>query len=289
MAAGVDAKTVNSHLDELSIAFNEVAVGLRILGVEIHAVASNLRPPAVGLVPVEVAIVVPQVVTVVVVAVGVFHLAQAVAVLGAAAQAAVVVLQLAALRDGKGQHALAHVALRNAVVAVEELAQVLLAKVARVVYHNVENHLHAAGMCRIYQVLELHVVALQAAVHLAHVHGMVAMIVIARGILHHRSNPYRSKPQRLDVVEFLYQSLEVATPLGVLIGDIACLVSIPAIGVVATVAVIETRGHGKIDGLVAKVGPATHKGGRSNALQRRCKQHATAQYSCDNIMIIHDN
>ena len=259
MAAGINPEAINTHLDEFAVAVDKITVGLGILGVEVHTVTGNLCPPAVGLVPVEIAVVVPQVVGVVVYTVGVLHLGEAVAVLSAATHAAIVVLKQSALRDGIGYHALAHVALRHVVVAVEQLAQMFLAKVSGVVDHNVEYHLHAAGVSCIDEVLELHIVAFETAVHMTHVHSVIAVIVISRCVLDNGRNPYRGEAQSLDIIEFIDKSFEVSAPFGVLIGNIAGLVSVPAISVVAVVAVIEACGHSKVDSLIAKIGATAHK------------------------------
>ena len=250
----VDAESVDTHLDKRAVAVDEILVGFGILGVQVHAVAGNLCPPAVGFVPVEVAVVVPQVVCVVVHAVGVLHLGEAVLVLLSRGQVHVVVVEQSALRDGVGHHALLDVALGLGPVAVKEVAQVGLAKVAGVIEHNVENHFHALAVCGIDEVLKLAVVALISLVHLAHVHGMVAVVVHARSILHHRGNPHCGEAERLDVVKFFNQSFEVAAPFGVLLGSI--LDAIPAVGVVLLVAVIKACGDYEVDGFVAKVGTA---------------------------------
>ncbi len=52
MAGGVNTEAVNTHFDELAVAVYDVFGYIVVLGVEIHAVACNLPPPAVGKVPV---------------------------------------------------------------------------------------------------------------------------------------------------------------------------------------------------------------------------------------------
>ena len=86
-------------------------------------------------------------------------------------------------------------------------------------------------MSSIDEVLEFNIFALEASVHLAHVQSMIAMIVIARRVLDNGSDPDGGESKSLDVVEFLYQTFEVAAPFWVLIGDVAGLVSVPAVGV----------------------------------------------------------
>ena len=55
MAAGIDAKTVNTHLDELAIALTQIAVRGGVLGIQVHTVAGYLGIPPCVVVPVEVA------------------------------------------------------------------------------------------------------------------------------------------------------------------------------------------------------------------------------------------
>ena len=96
----------------------------------------------------------------------------------------------------------------------------------------------------------------QAVVHTRHIHSMIAMIVISRGILDNRGNPHRSKAKGLDIVEFVYQSLEITSPCRIsLIG----VLIIPALPVVAWVAIIKTGGNNKIYAFIAEVGPASHE------------------------------
>ena len=58
---------------------------------------------------------------------------------------------------------------------------------------------------------------------------MIAMIVVARSVFNHRSNPYGGKPESFDVVELLDKSLEVATPAGV---AVVIRLSVPTLHVV---------------------------------------------------------
>ena len=81
VAAGVDTESVNTHLDEVCVAVDKIVGSPRVLGVQVHAVAGNLCPPAGVVVPVELSEVVPEVVDVVVFIVGVLHLAKTSAVL----------------------------------------------------------------------------------------------------------------------------------------------------------------------------------------------------------------
>jgi len=81
VAAGVDTESVNTHLDEVCVAVDKIVGSLWVLGVQVHAVAGNLCPPAGVVVPVELSEVVPEVVDVVVFIVGVLHLAKTSAVL----------------------------------------------------------------------------------------------------------------------------------------------------------------------------------------------------------------
>ena len=111
------------------------------------------------------------------------------------------------------------------------------------------------------KVLKFHIFAFKSLVDLAHVQGMISMIVISRCVLNDWSNPNGGETQCLDIVEFFNQALEVATPFGVLIGYVACMIAVPAVGVVARITIVEACSHGKVDGLVAKVGSPAHKGG----------------------------
>ena len=102
------------------------------------------------------------------------------------------------------------------------------------------------------QILIGEVRALVAGVDLRKVEGMVAVVVITGGVLDDRSNPYRGEAQRLDVVELVGKTFEVAAPRGVGIGVVRLLI-IPAVNVVAGIAVIETGGDDEVDGVLAHI------------------------------------
>ena len=85
MAGGIDTEAVYTHLDEFSIAFNQVFGYGGILGVQVYAVAGNLSPPAVGIVPVPACThVVPVVVRILVCAVRIFQVGESGLILGVA-------------------------------------------------------------------------------------------------------------------------------------------------------------------------------------------------------------
>ena len=257
MAARIDAETVNAHLDERAIAVDEVFCHSGILGIQINAVTGNLRPPARVVVPIELAEVVPTVVIVVVLVVGILHLLQARVILLARRQTVVVGRQQTAHRvGGIGFHALINLELVGIPVASEQFTQVFLAEVARVIEHHIEQHLHATGMRLVDECLECRVTAFVAVVHTAEVAGMITVVVQARGVLNDGRYPHGGETQRLDIVQFFNQALEITTPAGVTM--VGCP-TIPTLGVVTGIAVIETGGNHKIDALVTEIVAGTYK------------------------------
>ena len=208
-------------------------------------------------------------------AISVLHLGQPVGILLGTGQVHIVVLQFAASALCPGHHALAQVALWLAVVAVEKLAQVFLAEVARVVDDDVKHNLHASRMGGVYQVLQLAVIALISCIHSAHIHRMIAVVVKARCVLYHWCNPHCSESQCLDIVQTLNQSLEVAAPLGVVHSSV--FRAVPAVGVITWVAVIEARGDGKVDSFVSEVISASTKCRAGNVLRHAEHERHDAQ------------
>ena len=251
MSAGVDAESVNAHLDERAVAVDQILGHSRVLGVQVNTVTCDLCPPARVVIPVKLPEVVPIVVSVVILIIGVLHHLQSHVILLARGQAAVVGRQFAAHRvGGVGEHALVDLILIGVAVTREQFAKVLLAKVARVVEHNVKQHFHSARVSFVNEGLKCRVAALVAVVNAAKVARMVAVIIQSRGILDDRGYPYCRESQRLDVVQLVNQSLEVATPARVAaIGS----ASVPALRVVARVTVIKARSDHKIDALITKV------------------------------------
>lgn len=99
--------------------------------------------------------------------------------------------------------------------------------------------------------MERDIVALVAMVDFREIEGVIAVIVVARGIFDYGSDPYSSETESFDIVEFFDEAFEVATPSRVaLVG----LLIVPALSVVGRVAIVESGSHYEIDGFVAKVG-----------------------------------
>ena len=79
------------------------------------------------------------------------------------------------------------------------------------------------------------------------------MIVVAGGVLYNGSNPNCRKSERLDIIKLVDKALEVAPPSRVGVGIICCFI-IPAMHVVAGVAVIKTGCDYKVNRIAAQVG-----------------------------------
>ena len=69
-------------------------------------------------------------------------------------------------------------------------------------------------------------------VYPAHIYGVVAVVIIARGILSNGSKLHRSKAESLDIVKLFDKTLKVAAPCRIGIG-IVCHTVIPAVNIVA--------------------------------------------------------
>ena len=136
------------------------------------------------------------------------------------------------------------------------------------VEHDIQDYLHALCVRCINQVLKFHILTLIALIHFREVAGVIAVIVIARSILHHRSNPYSCKTECLDVVQFLNQALEVATPCRV---AYVVVLRVPTLGIVTWITIVETGGHHKINLLIAEI-RATREQCGSNSAYRYCTQ-----------------
>ena len=257
MAGGVDAEAVDSHLDELAVALHNVVGDGRVLGVQVHAVAGNLSPPAVGQVPVPVCRhVVPVVLAVVVLSVGVLQVLEARVILLVGWYVPVCFAAEYVRRVHTG---LDVGLILDVLVALIELAEEVFAEVAGVLEHDVEDYLQPLGVSGIDKALEGNVLrcspllsALVAKVYRREVHGVVAVVVVARSVLHNRCNPDSSEAESLDVVELVDESLEVTTPAWVLRGNLRLLV-VPAKHVVCRVAIVEASGNDEVDGFVTEV------------------------------------
>ena len=188
---------------------------------------------------------------------GVLHLRESCGILLTTLEVAIVVGQQTTLRLGIRHHALAELALVFGPVAIEKTAEVGFAKIACMVEHDIQDDLHAAFVGFVDECLETDVVRLVAMVHLGEVVGMVAMVVITRSVLYDGRDPYGGKTEGFDIVEFLDQSLEIASPSRVagILG-----VVVPALGVVGRVTIVETGGDDEIDLLVAEVGSRREEG-----------------------------
>ena len=117
---------------------------------------------------------------------------------------------------------------------------------------NVLDNLHALFVNGVNQILKIKVVALIALIDCGEIHRVVAVVVVARGVGDNGSYPDRGKTECLDVVELFSKALEISAPRGVGIG-IARLAVVPAVNIVAAVAVVEAGRHYKIDALLAHI------------------------------------
>ena len=257
MSARVNTESIHTHLDKLAIALYKVVGYIRVLGVEVHAVACNLSVPTRIVVPVPlVTNMVPIVVGVVVLAIGVLHFCQTLGILLATRKLEIVIWQSTPIFLGVRNHTCVDVALVSRPIASEEFAEVLLAEVTCVVEYDIQDDLHTFCVSSINQILELYILALIALIYFREVACVIAMIVVARGVFHHRSNPNSSKSEGLDIVQFLNQTFEVATPSRVAYIIVLC---IPTLGIIVWVTVVETGGHYEVDLLVAEVGTRRKK------------------------------
>ena len=271
VTACVDTEAVNTHFDKRAVAVDQIFGGGWVLGVEVHAVAGYLRIPASVVVPVKLSEMVPIVVRVVILFVGIFHQSQSTVVLHSWNQIGVVVGEFSSVLLGERSHTRVNQILVGAPVAGKLLAEVFLAKVTGVVEHNVEHDFHSTLVRLVDQGLETHVLALVAMIHLAEIAGVIAVVVEARSVFHHRCHPNGGEPQCLDVVKFFDKPLEVAAPSRVAVHRGWC---VPALGIVARVAIIESGSDHEIDTFVAKVGSAAHKSRLhgSKAKANQCEQ-----------------
>ena len=102
---------------------------------------------------------------------------------------------------------------------------------------------------------------------------MVAVVVEAGAVFYDRGDPYSSETEGLDVVELIDESPEITAPFGV----VDVVDTVPAIYVIVGVAVIEAGCHGKVDGLVTKIGAVTHEGGCRKLLRHCAESDHTAK------------
>ena len=111
-----------------------------------------------------------------------------------------------------------------------------------------EHHIAALGS----------VTALVAAVNVCEVHGVVAVIVVTRCVLHNRCDPDGCKAKGLDVVELVDNALEIASPTRVACINLTLFV-IPTQHVVFGITIVETGGNHEINTLIAKICSLTVK------------------------------
>ena len=119
--------------------------------------------------------------------------------------------------------------------------------------NNVLINLHTLLVNGVDKILIIKIVALVTVINRAKVHSVVAMVVVTRGVCNNGSYPDCVKAERLDVVELVGKTLEVAAPSRVGIGVVSVAV-VPAVNVVAGVAVIKTGCHYKVECVLARIG-----------------------------------
>jgi hypothetical protein len=79
---------------------------------------------------------------------------------------------------------------------------------------------------------------------------MIAVIIIAAGILHHRGDPNRCKSESLDVIKLFYEPFKITSP-----GRIPLIqaFAIPALYIVLRISIVKACGYDKVDGFIAKI------------------------------------
>ena len=192
MTGCIDTESIHTHLDEAAVALYEIICYVVVLGVQVHAVACNLSPPAVRKVPVKVTKVVPVVVNILVLATDILHQGKTTLILLISDTCKVVGTQLLLVRN----HTSIDQCLSSQVgITVELLAECLLTEVTGVVEHDVEDDLDALFVSLVDEFLEhgitvlATIAALITAVNMLEIHGMIAVVVITGCILYDRSDP----------------------------------------------------------------------------------------------------
>jgi len=215
MTGCIDTESIDTHLDETAVALYEIICYVVVLGVQIHAVACNLSPPAVRIIPVEVTKMVPVVVNILVLTTDVLQQAKTTLILLIRDTCKVVGTQLLLVRN----HTSIDECLSSQVgITVKLLAECLLTEVTGMVEHDVEDDLDTLFVSLVDEFLEhgvtvlATIAALITAVNMLEIHGMITVVVITGCVLHYWCNPDGSETQCLDVVELVDDTLEVASP-----------------------------------------------------------------------------
>ena len=265
VADGIDTESVNAHIDVVRVRVYGVVRDRLVLGVQVNAVARDLTELTGPVIPVQ-----AGEITVVVVVIGVsylivrYHIGKALGLLHQLQTGVILLLGLevvillgsvdiAVIEQFLGRnHTSFDIGKISVIVLGEERSEVSLTEVRGVVPYNVLYDLHTLFMGGGDQILIGEIVALITGIDLTEVERVIAVIIIAGSILYDRGDPYGGEAERLDVIELIGKSLEVAAPRGVGIGVVRLLV-IPAVYVVARVAVIETGGDNKVDGVLTHI------------------------------------
>ena len=201
MSTRINTEAVHTHLDKFRVALNQVVIYIRMLCVQVHAVACDLHPPARRIIPVAMTKVMPIVVVIIVLTLGVFHQRQTLTIL--IRQRQIIVRQLSTIFLGVRNHTFIDIRLVFGPVASKHLAQVCFTKVTCVVQHNIQDNLHTALVRFINHLLETYPFRLVAVIHLRKVMCMVAVVVITRCIFYDRCNPNSGKAESFDVIHLL--------------------------------------------------------------------------------------
>ena len=273
MTGGIDTETIHTHLDELTIASNEILSYLVVLCIEVNTVTSNLTPPTEWIIPTELTVMVPVVVNITVLTVHILHHGKTTMVLIFWKDGQVVTTQSFC----RGHTSIDVSLVAKLCITIEQLAELLLTEVTGVVEHYVKNDLDTLGVSLVDEFLEHHVTALTitaliAAVYMLEIHGMIAVVVITGCVLYDRSDPDGCETKRLDVVELVDDALEVASPARVFCFNLCCLI-VPAEHIVFRITIVETSGNHEIDTFVSEVSTIAGKRIRSHRLHRDQHEH----------------
>ena len=273
MTRCIDTETIHTHLDELTIALHEIICHRVVLCIEVNTVTSYLPPPTGWIIPAELTIMMPVVVNITVLTIHILHHGKTTVVLIFWKDGQVVTTQSFC----RGHTSIDVSLVAKLCVTIEQLAELLLTEVTGMVEHDIEDNLDTLVVRLVNEFLEHHVTALTittliAAVNLGEIHGMIAVVVITGCVLYDRSNPDGCETKRLDIVELINDTLEVASPARVFCFNLRCLV-VPAEHIVFRISIVETGGDHEIDTFVSEVSTIAGKRVRSHRLHRDQHEH----------------
>ena len=128
---------------------------------------------------------------------------------------------------------------------IKNREKISFTKISCMVEYDILYDFQSFCVCGIDKILIRKIIRFISGIHFCKIKRMIPMVIITAAIFYNRCNPDCRKAKRLYVIQFFSKTFKISSPLRIIFIIILC--SIPALYIIASVSVIKTCCHNKID------------------------------------------